>query len=764
VETTETRQTVVAIQTESGHFKVRTGRGRVGVDTLHFLTSESRERARSRLKEIKLGAADAATEGLLCGSGDAFNRWLVTYIQQAVGTPYAFLGEVWGADRNRVRVVAVCHNGEIVPNFDYDLNGTPCKDVLHQEMCAYPSEVAAHYPDDELLAMMGIDAYVGMALPSHAGEPLGLLVVLDTESISEEVIERAVATLDLFRERAGSELRFRAALWDMEMAVAGTSGATLDLLVEGMAKALHVQVAFASGLGATSIFTASSPMLSVWNETGLMEMSGRSAEGTAAAWVREHGELLVLSGAGERFPMDPLLRSTQTEAYCGVAVYDRRHRPVGVVGIVHDRPISEDLIKSPVFQLFRSRIAAELLRQEAESEQQKLQRRLAHSQRQESLGVMAGGIAHDFNNLLMGILATADFLAEDAEGELREDLETIISASKRASSLCGQLLVYAGKGSHSSTKVELTHLLEDSRSLISVLVPPTAHLSTCFGDEKIWTDADPVQIQQILINLAKNAAEALVGSGHVEISLSNVKCERRTFSEALVGSDLEPGNYCRITVADNGEGMDRETISKVCEPFFSTKSNGHGLGLAAVLGIVERHGGALSVESELGVGSRFHVYLPRVQAGEVEMVVPVGRSRSEIEGIYNVLVIDDQASVREAVSRMLQAFGIVTFLADGGREGVRIYKERWQSIDCVIADLSMPDLGGAEVLAMIRTINPTARVVVASGFTEQDVLIGLSNTPSAILAKPFTMRRLEEVLVRVSGEETVDTRANTLLG
>jgi CheY-like chemotaxis protein len=376
---------------------------------------------------------------------------------------------------------------------------------------------------------------------------------------------------------------------------------------------------------------------------------------------------------------------------------------------------------------------------------------------------MAGGIAHDFNNLLMGILSTADFLAEEAEGELREDLETIISASKQASALCGQLLVYAGKGSHSSTKVELSQLLEDSRPLISVLVPPTGRLSTNFGDEKIWTDVDPVQIQQVLINLAKNASEALVGSGRVEISLTSVRCERASFAKALVGADREPGEYCKITVSDNGEGMDRETLGKVCEPFFSTKSRGHGLGLAAVLGIVERHGGALLVESERRVGSSFHLYLPRVLPGQIEMVVPDERTRSGIEGIYNLLVIDDQASVREAVSRMLQAFGIVSFLADGGREGVRIYKERWQSIDCVIVDLSMPDLGGSEVLAMIRAINPAARVIVASGFTEQDVLMGLSEAPNAVLAKPFTMRRLEEVLTCVR-DERAEQQASPLLG
>lgn len=746
---TEAGKTGVSFENESGRFPLGAGRGTKGVETAPYLTPQARLGAQKCLVDTKFDGESAAVQGLLRGSGDGFNRWLVSYVQHALGAASVYIGEVRGADRDRVRTVAVCQEGQIAENFTYELRGTPCNEVISQGLCAHPHDVATLYPDAERLVEMGIHAYVGISLPSNSEKALGLLVVLSAQPFSEETLAAAVATLDLFSERASSELRYRRVLWEMEMAVAGTAGATLALLVEGMAKALHVQTAIASGVdpeahskGADESALRS---LSIWSEVKDLDLSGDPIGGTAAEFVLQHGELLILSGVRRQFPGDTLLRATGAEACCAVAVYDQMGRPIGIIGIVHDRPIPESLLDDPIFQLFRSRIAAELLRQEAEAEHHHLQRRLAHAQRQESLGIMASGIAHDFNNLLMSILATADFLTQNASGETLEDLETIISASKQASSLCGQLLVYSGKGRHASSRVELSRLLAESLALVSVLVPPTGKLTTDFGEDLLWTDADPVQIQQVLINLAKNASEALVDHGRVEMSLRSVDCDESTFSGALVGRHIAPGRYCRISVSDDGVGMDAKTVAKVCEPFFSTKSHGHGLGLAAVLGIVERHRGALCVESELGKGSNFSLYLPRSDAGELESLPP-SQARSEIEGIHTVLIIDDQKAVREAVSRMLQTLGILTFLADGGREGVLMFKDRWQSIDCVIVDLSMPELGGAEVVAMIRAIDATARIVVASGFPEEEVLRSMPIKPDGILVKPFALRRLEEVL------------------
>jgi signal transduction histidine kinase len=590
-------------------WEIQVHSGSVGRDVNELLTPDSRRIARARLNASSSEELSPAAGGLLATPGEEFFRWLTQYLQSVTGTAYAFVGEVVGAEQDRVKTVAVSHNGSLIPNFEYDLRGTPCANVLHQDVCAHPAGVAAIYPDDLMLTQMGIDAYVGLSLTDASGAPLGLAVVLDTQPMSDHQLAVVATTLELLRGRTAAELRHRAALWHLETAVAGTAGETLDVLLRSFADALLLKGAFVGRYDPKGRL-----LYPLAYYDGVSVRGGHAeAEDEAARLVREGGELLRSSIEPELLPTwlrgDPF----HVESYCAVAVRNRKGQVTGLIGLIHDRPMQENLPGNPLFRLFRSRIAAEVLRWEAEEQQQALQRSLMAAQRRTGLGMMAGGIAHDFNNLLMTILGNTELLLLDAkEDDLREGLDAIMEGALQASELCGQLLAYAGQGPSSKQSVDLNDVVSSARKVCGFLLPNTCKMAVCPAQSPARILADPVQIKQVLVNLIKNAGEAIGSTpGVVSVKVTLVDCQSELFTAAAVGGEVSPGPYCCLTVSDNGSGMPPEVLENVLEPFFSTKAEGHGLGLAAVSGIIMRHKGALVVNSDPGRGTDFRIYIPQ---------------------------------------------------------------------------------------------------------------------------------------------------------
>jgi PAS domain S-box-containing protein len=367
-----------------------------------------------------------------------------------------------------------------------------------------------------------------------------------------------------------------------------------------------------------------------------------------------------------------------------------------------------------------------------------LERRMVDAQRAESLGVLAGGLAHDFNNLLVAVLGNADLalreISTDKPG--RTAIENIRVAGLRAAELTDQLLAYAGRGGAGTARVEPGLLLEELLRILAPAIPDHVRIHTDFSG-KLAVRGDPAQLRQVLLNLVNNAKDALGGrGGEITVRSEAVHLDGTPDVDDILSCG--PGSYVLIEVTDNGPGMDAETRRHVFEPFFTTKQTGHGLGLAAVLGIVRAHGGGIRVMTAPQRGARFQVLWPAaVTAPMRAVVVPTSGSQT-------VLVIDDEDLVRDVVARMVEELGYSAVTASDGKSGLDLIER--QAVDAVLVDLTMPNMSGADVVAALRQRRPNLPLIVCSGYDRD------SRGPiqaDAYLPKPFRMDSLQRTLAKL---------------
>ena len=342
------------------------------------------------------------------------------------------------------------------------------------------------------------------------------------------------------------------------------------------------------------------------------------------------------------------------------------------------------------------------------TERKRFSERLQQTQKLESLGVLAGGIAHDFNNLLTGIMGNASIVLEDlpAESPARENLDAVVTASERAAALTRQLLAYAGKGRFVIERLNLSELVREITSLLKTSVPRTVELALELEEDLPSMEGDAAQIQQLIMNLVINAAEA-VEDGKTETVRIITRTEwvdQPAIDQMFTPNGIAPGRYVALEVRDAGSGMDAVTLSRIFDPFFTTKFTGRGLGLAAALGIVRGHKGALHVESVPGEGSTFKVLFP-VSAGPV---APSGRSNPEMNlvGHETILVIDDEAAVRQAAKSILESYGYKVVVAANGKEGLTLFQPPGEEIDAVLLDMTMPVMSGKRRSCVSRGSGP----------------------------------------------------------
>jgi two-component system, cell cycle sensor histidine kinase and response regulator CckA len=378
-----------------------------------------------------------------------------------------------------------------------------------------------------------------------------------------------------------------------------------------------------------------------------------------------------------------------------------------------------------------------------EGERRKLQQQLERSQRLDSLGVLAGGIAHDFNNLLVGVIGNASVLLQTLTNQLdREAAAAILSAGERAASLTRQMLAYAGHQDLGRREpVNLSDLLHDLRRLLDATLSKKAQLSLAL-DPKSVISGDRATITQVMMNLLTNASDALEDEpGKIEVRTSHVREPDARWNDAL-GAKIEPGRWLLVEVEDSGVGMDEATRQRVFEPFFTTKEHGHGLGLAACLGIVKSHGGALLLESEPGRGSRFSVLLPASELPDSQQPAPLSGGTPRP---CRVLVIDDEALVRQHLRRALEMRGYSVEEACDGLTGVACHAER--PADVLLIDMTMPDIDGAEVVRRIRATGSRAAVVLSSGYQAQAAADRLEpGAYQVFLPKPYGLGELVDAL------------------
>ncbi len=375
-----------------------------------------------------------------------------------------------------------------------------------------------------------------------------------------------------------------------------------------------------------------------------------------------------------------------------------------------------------------------------------LEHRFQEAQRMESLGTLAGGIAHDFNNLLMGIQGNVSLMYLDAEGDLtlEEKLKSIEDCVESGSRLTKQLLGFARGGKYVVKPIDMNKILQETAEMFG----RTRKAISIHGnfEPNLWTVvADGKQIEQVLLNLFLNAWQAMQGSGDLYLTSENV-----TLDESFVKPhETQPGRYVKITVRDTGIGMEAAVLRRIFEPFFTTQDPGRGtgLGLASSFGIIKNHYGFITVSSKLGEGSHFDVYLP---ASDKE---PEAEKASDdiIEvGSETILLVDDEQYIIDVGQAMLQGLGYTMLTSNSGKKAIDIFTENSESIDLVILDLVMPEMGGEEVFHEIRKIRPNMKVLFASGhyMVEQTHAL-LAYSGSDFLQKPFNLRQLSTKIRRM---------------
>ena len=379
------------------------------------------------------------------------------------------------------------------------------------------------------------------------------------------------------------------------------------------------------------------------------------------------------------------------------------------------------------------------------TDRRRLEEQMQQTRRLESLGLLAGGIAHDFNNLLVAIMGNAD-LADSAlehDHPARDHVEEVLRASQRAADLCQQMLAYAGKGRSTVEPVDVNEVVQEMSDLMKVSLPPTVELILRLDPQRPLAQGDVVQLRQVVLNLLTNAADA-VGSrrGWIEIMTFHAETDPVREQDAVVDVRSGSGPWAGVRVADTGRGMNEETRQRIFEPFFSTKARGRGLGLAAVLGIVRGHGGALTLRTTEGRGTELQVILPGVAAdpkGQQPMVEAAHDDPGAIRG--TVLVVDDDDTVRDVAQTMLEVIGLEVVLARDGLEAVERLGDAPEAIDLVLMDLTMPRMGGAEAAEAMRSIRPDLPIILSTGYLDAAGEVA-DRADLPVLKKPYRRDQL----------------------
>jgi len=387
------------------------------------------------------------------------------------------------------------------------------------------------------------------------------------------------------------------------------------------------------------------------------------------------------------------------------------------------------------------------------SERKRMEAQLIQAQKMEAIGTLAGGIAHDFNNLLMVIQGNISLMLLDIDPSHPhyEMLKNVENQVQSGSKLTGQLLGYARKGRYEIKPLYLSQLLEEiSEAFGRTRKNITIHRE--LGQDLIPIEADQGQIEQVLINLFVNAADAMAEGGDLFLKMSNIT------HEEIKGKiyDPKPGDYVLLTVADTGTGMDQKSLGRIFDPFFTTKElgRGTGLGLASVYGIIKGHGGYIDVESERGRGTTFKIFLP-VSKKKVQETIKTPDLL--MKGTETILLVDDEEMVLGVGEKFLKVMGYHVLTSRDGREAIEVYRKNWEAIDLVVLDIIMPNMGGGEIFDRVKEINPNIKVLLSSGYSiDGEATKILERGCNGFIQKPFDVKQLSQTIRAILDKKKIE--------
>ncbi len=377
------------------------------------------------------------------------------------------------------------------------------------------------------------------------------------------------------------------------------------------------------------------------------------------------------------------------------------------------------------------------------TERKQLEIALLQAQKMEAIGLLAGGIAHDFNNVLTVILSYSDLMLRyfDENERVRKYVEPIHTAGKRAADLTHQLLAFSRRQMLRPEEMNLNEIVVEVENMIRRPIGEDIQFTTLLAADLWPIQADPGQLSQVIMNLSVNARDAMPHGGTLTLRTENTTLERK---DGRISPELNPGEYIKLTVQDTGKGIDNETLARIFDPFFTTKGpgKGTGLGLSTVYGIVAQSGGGIYVHSEIGVGTQFEIYLPRVGEGS-DLEMSVTDSLPKERGSETILLVEDEISVRELVREGLEEQGYHLLVAANGEEALAMCRAHNGVIDLLLTDVVMPGMSGVELAQRIQTLSPALKVLYMTGYTDSVMSKhGLLDDAIALLQKPFTIGQL----------------------
>ena len=509
----------------------------------------------------------------------------------------------------------------------------------------------------------------------------------------------------------------------------------LPAVVEEIAAALKAELVLVGEFAGTDQVRT----VALWRGGRIVDNIECSLRGTPVEQLAGHTVLCYPRDVQAEFPSDQCLASARAEGYVAVPLVGTKENNIGLIAAFTRKPITDESYAGSVLQLFAGRVAAEMERALTERELRKSEAHLHAVQRVEAIGRLAGNIAHDFNNLLMIVVGYAEILkARMGSGA---ELTQLLEAADRASTLTRQLLAFGRRQMMEVQRLDLNRVVAQVQAMLTRVIGAQVRLTTSLDPTLPNVEADPGQLEQVLVNLAINARDAMPDGGtlHITTSVEDV---------TEVYNQMPPGRYVCVAVSDTGTGMTPEVLRQIFEPYFTTKgTNGTGLGLSSVYGIIKQTGGFIWCDSEPGKGTRFKIYL-RPAAGAANTRPAADSPVDAIAGgAETVLVVDDERAVRELLTTILRGRGYTVIPAGDAKTALEMLASPDHRVDLVVSDIVMHGMSGTRLVEEIQSRWPAMKLLFVSGYSQGVALNPESSARKVpLLGKPFTPVRLEAMV------------------